>query len=296
MRLSHLEVCNAVLMAGSVTGAARLLHVSQPAVTKLLQSAENQLGFKLFTRERNRLVPTQEALALQPEIMQISSQIQRLKDLSRSLASERDGVLRIDCVPSVAATLLPAALERFKQHFPLLTCHIETQPHSGIIERLMRRQSDIGFALASIPNPAIIEETIARGRGVCVAPIGALAQSKVSVTWKDLARCRLIRIPASDQFGGLMIEAAHYQDHDAGGATTVTTNYLALRLAEQGLGVATIDSFTAGSANPARVRLLPITPEIAVELKSLHRFQAKLSHPARRFVQILAAVAQAASV
>ena len=58
MKLAHLEVCNAVLLTGTVTGAARLLHMSQPAVTKMLQSAENQFGFKLFTREKNRLVPT----------------------------------------------------------------------------------------------------------------------------------------------------------------------------------------------------------------------------------------------
>ena len=59
MRPSHIDVCNAVLLTGSVTAAARLLNVSQPAVTKLLQSAENQLGFKLFVREKGRLVPTQ---------------------------------------------------------------------------------------------------------------------------------------------------------------------------------------------------------------------------------------------
>lgn len=295
MRLSHLEVCNAVLMAGTITGAARLLNVSQPAVTKLLQSAENQLGFKLFTREKNVLVPTEEALALQPEIIQLSIQIQRLKDLSRALMSERDQVLRIDCVPSIAATLLPSAMERFSQQFPRVICHLETHPQSNIMERLMRRQSDIGFSLASMPNPAVIEETIACGHGVCVAPIGTLSRSKTSVTWDDLKKTRLIQIPASGQFGGLMLEASHYYGEDVPGRTTVTTNFLAMKLAEQGLGVAVIDSFTASSANRARVNVVPITPEITVELKSLLRFQGKLSHPARGFIKTLGAVAQASA-
>lgn len=296
MRLSHLEVCNAVLMAGTITGAARLLHVSQPAVTKLLQSAENQLGFKLFTREKNALVPTEEALALQSEFIQLSFHIQRLKDLSRALKNERDQVLRIDCVPSIAATILPPTMERFSQQFPRVICHLETHSQSNIMERLMRRQSDIGFSLASMPNPAVIEETIARGRGVCVAPIGTLSRSKTSVTWEDLRKCRLIQIPASGQFGGLMLEAAHYYTEDTPGRTTVTTNFLALKLAEQGLGVATIDSFTASTANRARVNVVPITPEIPVEVKALHRFQGKLSHPANGFIKTLAAVAQASVI
>ena len=44
MRLKHIEVFNAVMLTGSVSGAARLLHVTQPAVTQTLQHAELQLG------------------------------------------------------------------------------------------------------------------------------------------------------------------------------------------------------------------------------------------------------------
>lgn len=291
MKLAHLEVCNAVLLTGSCSGAARLLHVSQPAVTKMLQSAENQLGFKLFTREKNRLIPTTEALALHPEIMQIATQIDRLRDFSRSLATEKTSLLRIDCSPSVAAKLLPTCLELFAVQFPNVSCHIETHAQALIVERLMRRQVDIGFALASIPNPAIIEEVIAQGVGVCVAPHGTFSEAKTTVTWKDLSKCKLIRIPASGQFGGLLIEASHYNAELKPGGLAVTTNFLAMELAERGLGVATVDSFTAASADRAKVRVLPISPSTIVEMRASHRFQAKLSHPARRFVQVMAQVA-----
>ena len=56
MRLKHIEVFNAIMLTGSASAAARLLHVSQPAVTQTLQHAELQLGYALFTRQRNRLV------------------------------------------------------------------------------------------------------------------------------------------------------------------------------------------------------------------------------------------------
>jgi DNA-binding transcriptional LysR family regulator len=294
MKLAYLEVCNAVMLTGSVTGAARLLHVSQPAVSKMLQSAENQLGFKLFTRDKNRLIPTQEALALQPEMVQIASQIDRLREISRSLVMQKSSLLRIDATPSLSATLIPFAVQKFAQQFPGVTIHLETHAQSEIIERLMRRQTDLGFSLASMPNPAVIEEVIAEGRGVCVVPKGTFSALKQSVSWKDLSRCRFIRIPASGQFGGLMIEASHYSQDANPGALSVTTNYLAMRLSEQGLGVVAIDSFTASAADRSKVSILPLQPGITVGLRASHRFQAKLSHAARRFVQTMASIAKQA--
>ena len=58
MRLKHIEVFHAVMQTGSVSAAARLLHVTQPAVSRTLQHAELQLGFPLFERVRGRLTPT----------------------------------------------------------------------------------------------------------------------------------------------------------------------------------------------------------------------------------------------
>lgn len=68
MKLKHIEAFHAVMVAGSVSGAARLLNVTQPAVTTTLQHAEMQLGFPLFKRKKHRLIPTREARELYPEI------------------------------------------------------------------------------------------------------------------------------------------------------------------------------------------------------------------------------------
>lgn len=67
MNLRQLEVFYAIMQAGTVSGAARLLHVSQPNVTRVLAHTEQQLSFALFERVKGRLVPTQEAKALLPE-------------------------------------------------------------------------------------------------------------------------------------------------------------------------------------------------------------------------------------
>ena len=57
MRLRHIEVFHAIMQAGTITGAAQLLHISQPAVTKVLQHCELKLGIPLFNRVRGKLYP-----------------------------------------------------------------------------------------------------------------------------------------------------------------------------------------------------------------------------------------------
>ena len=56
MKLSYLNAFRAVVECQTVTAAAELLNISQPAVSRLLSSLEEQLKFKLFIRQRNRLV------------------------------------------------------------------------------------------------------------------------------------------------------------------------------------------------------------------------------------------------
>ena len=85
MKLKHIEVFNAVMLTGSVSAAARLLHVTQPAITQTLQHAELQLGYALFTRQRNRLVATHEAQTLYPEIQRLMSQLEAVRRLSLAL-------------------------------------------------------------------------------------------------------------------------------------------------------------------------------------------------------------------
>ena len=76
MRLRHIEIFQAIRQTGSVSAAAQLLHVSQPAVTKVLQHAELQLGFPLFLRVRGKLQPTPEALALESEVEKVTESLQ----------------------------------------------------------------------------------------------------------------------------------------------------------------------------------------------------------------------------
>lgn len=290
LKLSHLDVCNAVTMTGSVTGAAKLLHLSQPAVSKLLQSAENQLGFKLFLREKNKLVPTAEALQLQPEFMAIAQRLARLREFSTQLASRPGHILRVACAPSIAAALIGPAAQLFAQQFPQVHCEIETHVHDHIVQRLVQGQCDVGLSLAALAHPALVEEVIATGAMVVAVPRVWMGAAPASLALQDLARWPVVRVPPGGPLDAPVLPLAPASDAVTP-RFTVSTHVMALRLAEQGLGVAAIDSFTAAMADRGSVHLVPLLPDIAVRIHHWRAQGRPASHPGRGFVQ---AVAQAA--
>lgn len=107
MRLRHIEIFQAIRQTGSISGAAQLLHVSQPAVTKVLQHAELQLGFPLFLRVRGKLQPTPEALELEREVDKVSESLQGVRRLAQNLRRAPGHSLRIGATPALALALLP---------------------------------------------------------------------------------------------------------------------------------------------------------------------------------------------
>ena len=88
MNLRQLEVFYAIMQAGTVSGAARLLHVSQPNVTRVLAHTEQQLSFALFERVKGRLVPTQEAKALLPEAEKVYQQLGQFRSLTNKVKQD----------------------------------------------------------------------------------------------------------------------------------------------------------------------------------------------------------------
>ena len=71
MNLRQIEAFKAVMENGTVVRAAEVMHISQPAVTKLIRAFEWAAGFRVFDRVRGRLIPTAEGLSLYREVERV---------------------------------------------------------------------------------------------------------------------------------------------------------------------------------------------------------------------------------
>ncbi|MES2886449.1 MAG: LysR family transcriptional regulator [Pseudomonadota bacterium] len=270
MRLKHLEVFNAIMLTGSVSGAARLLHVTQPAITQTLQHAELQLGYALFTRQRNRLVATSEAQTLYPEVQKLVSQLESVRRLARGLQGGQRAELRLLVVPSLAVGALPHALRVFRRQHPDQAVSIRTLHSREITEAIALREADVGIVYGAILHPAVQHVPVATGRLVCVSgqPVRG-TDRRTTVALADLTLTGFIRIDERDPIGAMLAEQCARQGITPQGGLTAQTHHIAMVLAEQGFGPAIIDSFTAAATTSPTLQVRTLVPEVPVSIQAL---------------------------
>lgn len=277
MRLRHIETLHAVMVTGTISGAARLLNVTQPAATQALQHAELQLGYKLFRRVKNRLVPTQEALALYSEVDKLFVQLESVRRLSSSLARDPGAELRILIAPSLTGHLLPMALQRFRRRYKHTPIGVRTEHSRDIAQAIALREADVGIAYGSHPHPAISEGVVATGRLVCLRE--RVKSQRTSITLRELADQPVIRLHHKDPLGFVLADAASRLGVEFKGGITVQTYQTALSLAEYGFGPALVDQFTAANHRDGKLHRYDLEPEIPVQLVAL-RPASNIDHAA----------------
>ena len=270
MRLKHIEVFNAIMLTGTASGAARLLHVTQPAVTLTLQHAELQLGYALFTRQRNRLVPTSEAQALYPEVQMLVSRLESVRRLSTSLRQGGRNELRLLIVPSLAVRALPDALKLFRKRYPDLAISSRMLHSHEITQAIALREGDVGIVYGLNQHPGVQQVAIAAGRLVCVSLRPARGNDRRStVELAELLRSGFIRIDERDPIGAMLAEQCARHGAEPKGGLTAQTHHIAMVFAEQGLGPAIVDSFTAAATTSSALQVRTLLPEVPVSVQAL---------------------------
>jgi DNA-binding transcriptional LysR family regulator len=273
MRLRHIELFQAVLQTGSLTAAAELLHISQPAASKILQHAEQQLGFALFSRVRGKLLPTAEARILQQQTERLSAELQDLRRLSASLRRGEERALRLVCTPTLAQTLLPDVVCGWRAEFPQTRCALSTQHTSEIVQALLLREADLGLTLQRVEHPDLHTEVLTQGRMMAIAPPGWWGDDArtAPIRLQSLAGLSLIGLDTRDALGGLLRGHIEELEPPARIDISVQTYQLARMLVAAGQGLALVDPFTALSGNLGDVQARPLEPNIPVTLYVLRR-------------------------
>lgn len=270
MRLRHIEVFNAVMLTGSVSGAAQLINVTQPAVSRTLQHAELQLGFALFQRVRNRLVPTTEALTLYPHVEQLFANLDEVRRLAATLKSGRGAAqVRVVSILTLGHEVLPRAMKVFSERFAGTEVTIKTMHSPQMVSALVLQEADVGFLYSPAAHPALLLEPVGQARIICVAPKGMLpgrVLKKNAITLQDLADTPVIGLDSTHPLGITLSQACRDAGVGLSSPITVQTYHAALSLARHGLGAALVDGCTALSADLQWVDVVPLEPPIPVPI------------------------------
>ena len=200
MRLRHIEIFQAIRQTGSISAAAQLLHVSQPAVSKVLQHAELQLGFPLFLRVRGKLQPTPEALLLEREVEKVSESLQGVQRLAESLRRSPGHRLRIGSTPALALSLLPPVISEWTRRYPDISCELASAHSRELVQNLLMRELDVALTFKLPDHPGLKARALAHGVLVALAPRGYWPDESegVALALHELADAPLIGLSNAD--------------------------------------------------------------------------------------------------
>ena len=293
MKLRHIEVFHAVMQVGTISGAGQLLHISQPAVSKVLQHCELHLGMQLFERVRGKLYPKPEAHRLFIETEKLHRDLQGIRRLAASLKGRALETIRLVATPAVAASVLPKAMTQWRRDYADTRCELGTHHTSEIVNALRLGEADLGLSLRDPCHPGIVAEPIAQGVMTAIAPMGSWSTADARrALGADGLNGELIGHAEHDPLGAMVVAACEAQGVEPVFRTLVQTYQIARSLVEAGAGMAVVDPFTAASTDRAKVQCRPWAPEIAVQLFVLTANSAPLSHAARALAECIGVAAR----
>ena len=147
----------AVLRLGSLSAAARELGLTQPTVGRHIDALEQAVGYQLFTRSQQGLLPTEPALAMQPYAENLANTTAAMQRLASREIGAVKGTVRISASEVIGVEILPAILAALQDEHPGLELELSL---SDSLEDLLRRESDIAVRMTSPAQDALVTRHI----------------------------------------------------------------------------------------------------------------------------------------
>src|SRR3546814_9923442 len=160
MNIRQLEIFWEIMRTGSVTGAARSLSISQPAVSRILRHTEDQLGMKLFERRSGRVHPTEEAQHLFVIAETIFDNIAKVRQAAVDFRDGQTGRIQVASTPNLSAVLLTLPVGAFLRDRPRVELSVKVLTTSQVVSRVALHQADIGLGYGPVKDPSVKAEEL----------------------------------------------------------------------------------------------------------------------------------------
>jgi DNA-binding transcriptional LysR family regulator len=286
LNLRQMEVFRAVMLSGGVNSAAELLHVSPPAISKVLAQAGKESGLLLFERVRGRLLPTPEAQQLYVEIDELWRGVEKVRDTSLELSKGAQASLRLVCSASLAPYLVSRTVAKLYEQFPRLQCRVQVVAPDIINQTLLDRSTHLGIALAPHDNPNLATVKSYQCGLACVMRSDHPLARKKLVKPADLAGLRVISSPETVPFGMTLKRAfgaagaSMHRDFECTSSTT------ACWFAQAGVGVAVVDEVAIAGGLLAGLEVRPFQSSEKLPVKIIRNRYRPMSVAEKAFVEV----------
>jgi DNA-binding transcriptional LysR family regulator len=267
INLRQIEVFYAIMRAGSITEAARVLNVTQPAVSAALKQLESRLRMKLFDRAGGRLQPTPEAKALLPDVAEIFGRLGAVERFSADLAGGARGVLTIAAAQPFCDGFVAKAVATFVSRHPGVKVSLISLATPMVLDRVANREADVGVCYEPVVSPAVKAEELGRFQVGCVMPSRHPLAKRSAIRVRDLAPYPIVTYLPQTLLRPHVDRA--FSDKSSAPRISVgtSTSATAITLTMHGAGIAIVETALFSARPVPGLVVRPLEPRI--ELKSL---------------------------
>ncbi|WP_045393587.1 LysR family transcriptional regulator [Falsirhodobacter sp. alg1] len=194
MKHRQVEAFRYVMQTGTTAQAAKLMSVTQPAVSRLIADLEFHLEFKLFERSKGRLHPTAEATQFYSAVERFFIGIDELEHSAEQVRDRSPTSLRVYATPALSTSIVPKAISRFRKLHANVAFQLETASYTHIALRLQTHQASLGITHAFPDLPGLTQQAFLQVPHVCAMHASHPLSSKEIITPQDLEGENVLRI------------------------------------------------------------------------------------------------------
>lgn len=286
MNIRQLDAFRATVLAGTVNGAADMLGLSQPTVSRLIGQLEQSLSITLFDRANGRLVATPEGQMIFEQVEHTFRAYGKIRELASDVKNARVGHISIACMPALGISFLPAVIRAFCDKHPGVNISLEIQASTKVEDWISSQHVDFGLAELPYHRTDVVVDEFCRVPYYAVMPNGHPLAAKASLTPSDFEGLPFISMTGNCQIRRHVDQ--FFDAHRVRRNTRLETSYLpaVCELVEQGLGVGLVDPFCA-HAHRHRLTSRPLAPGLEFGVGLLYSRHRPISKVGRAFIAFM---------
>lgn len=273
--------------------AAERFHVSQPALSRTIQSAESKLGTRLFDRNTRRVELTQSGKELRPIANRIVAEFHdSLSDLSEFVAG-RKGRVTIACLPSAAA-LLPATMFEFQKTHPRVSISLAPVSNEFVLSMVVEGHADFGISVAPVKQDQVTFEPFTRDDFVLICSRNDPLAARRQANWNVLADRPMVASGPASSIRPIVDRVLKNAGLASAPKYEATNVSIVGAMVAAGLGVAAIPRLALRLIDATDLAVIKLTrPVIHREIGVLLRSDRSLSAAASSFLEAMRAQSRA---
>jgi len=287
INLRQIEAFRAAMEFGSATAASEVLHISQPAVSRLLSDLETRVGFQLFERRARGLVPTQDAHALYEEVKRSFIGLDRINQVAEGIREKATGTVRVIALSKYADGFVASIVGQFLKHNPGIMVELESSGTAGVVEGIASQTYDVGIASATVSDALIKAEPLFETSVLLAMGSEDPLSTQNVVQLQALDGQRMVVLPEDSEYGSVIWKAIRKQKVNPIVVGEARTHNSLCKMVEAGAGITLVDRTTAADFTDTNIVFRPIDPPITRVVATLVNARVAQSIATNSFLEAL---------